>query len=1827
MGMVHLSGGLRLATFSCIGLVLLLLAGCSGGRIELLGTNFEQEVDRTQNLRFTFNQTVVSDTLIGRWDTTAYVAFEPAIAGRFQWTGANELVFSPTGPLAASTDYTATITSAVAKADSAGNRRSVETKELKFHTPYLDIASAHSYWTRGADGPEARLQLSFNYKVTPAQVGQLLGVAVAGKPSPHALLNESKDEPTTEVTISVKDVPVKLDENLQIVLEVKPGLQTTESSYTSAAPIKHMVEFPMAKAFSLSSVQAKHVGGEGIVDVYLTQALLDGPAVARQIRITPSVDYRVIVTENGFQLRGGFDETQQYQLSIGSGLTSILGIQLGRDVEQSIVFEQAGAAIQFASQRGMYLSGGGSRNVAVNVSGMARVRVKISKIYQNNLLAFYRGGQVYDGEYNSETDEYYNYDYYDTELYGDVIQERIYDVQTLQRNGGTRLLSIDFVDTRSQFPGIYVVEVGDPERLWIRASKILSISDIGLIARRSGNDIAVFANSILSAEALKDINVQLISSNNQNIYTAKTDGDGVAWFRDLNTKAPGFRSAMITASKGEGVGTDFNVLMLQQSRVETSRFDVGGKNLEGRPYDAYLYGDRELYRPGDTVYLNTIVRNPDWNVVKEMPVQLRVLLPSGKEMQTLQGTLNEQGSFSTQFALGVAAPTGTYQLELRTGSNQLLTSRGIAVEEFMPDKIRLQAKLDRERYTSEQDLSITLQADNLYGTPAAYRNWELELTYSRSAMTPKGLEQFDFSLNGERDLGFVQRNGQTDGSGQAAVRITDLEQFQNIGKLEGRVYATVFDESARPVHRVSRFTLFTQRVFFGIGPFATYAAPRVPLQIPLAAVDMEGKPVQAQARIQVIRNHWETVVEKTYGGFRYKSVKRPQTLVDRLVSIPASQTKFEFLPSQDGEYEVRLSKPGAEMYVVSYFYSYGWGSDGASNFEVSTDGNIIIEADKETYQVGNTANLLFKTPFEGKLLVTIERENVLEHQYLTTEGNAAKLSLKLDDKHLPNVYITATLIRPMKGSDPSLPLMVAHGFQPIRVESAERKLPLKIAAIDKSTSRTTQMVTVTTQPGAEVTIAAVDEGILQIKNTATPNPYDYFYARRALAVEAFDLYASLLPELGRGSSTGGDGYDLSRRVNPLANKRVKLLSLWSGTRKADGNGVVRFPVKIPQFAGSVRIMAVSYKDNAFASAEHNMIVADPVVLTTALPRFLSPGDTLLVPVTMANTTKSAGAARASIKATGSVRVIGTAVGATQLPANGEGRVFFQVAAQQAIGNATITVTVNAIGGTYTEEIDLPVRPAAPLTKFYGAGSVADGKTAGIDLRGAGLFPATRQAKLVVSKSPLVQYSRALDELLGYPHGCLEQTVSKAFPQIYYADLAKSIGRKGTQINTPDYTIAAAVSKLQGMQRYDGSLSFWPGASGGTETNWWGIVYAAHFLYEADRAGYNVSPDVMRRLLDWIESQSSQRATTRQYLADGSFRDAPAREIFYSLYVLALNGRGQLPTMNYWKAEVAKLTPDSRYLLGVAYALMGDAASQQRVIASAQELEAGLTNPETGGSFASPIRDRAVALYTLLETDAKSSQVPELARRLSEAINNRTWLTTQESSWGFLALGRWARLQEQKGTPEGSLKFAGKTLDIDRLGDSSFVASTGLAGQTASLTATDGTLFYFWDQSGIPSSGPVPEQDRMLRVRRSYFSRTGTALSTTTFRQNDLVVVRLSVQATENDAIANVVVGDLLPAGFEIENPRLSELPELSWIKDATTPDHQDFRDDRVFFYTDLPAGGRVQHFYYVVRAVSPGTFQQGPASADAMYRGDFASQSGAGTITVLPNTGAAKGDM
>ncbi|MFN8237044.1 MAG: MG2 domain-containing protein [Chitinophagales bacterium] len=1760
-------------------------------------TNFEEEIENNQNLVFTFNKELLkNDSLIDKWLDDELINITPKVPGRCKWTSSRELVFSPLDGFPEATDFKIVLSDKITK-NAVQPYTLLGTTEYHVHTSYLTLINSHSYW-RAAKSDAGKIELQtdikFNMPVNPKKAAELIEATINGEKADFKIISTR----TSKTLSIVFSAPKNTDETAKVKVVLKKiGKSMKEEQFTEKSTV------PAIQKLTMEDPETIHDGVTGSVFIATSQPVSSDQLKAA-IQVEPAINFNVSADDKGILITSEeFSPDQTYEVYVTKNVIGIFGGKLNSDYAEDVSFGEIAPQIKFEHEKAGYLGSKGSKNVSILLTKTEKVKVTVYKIFQNNIYAFNNRGTEwgYSDEYNNETDNYtyHDYQYYETEGFGEKIYEKNYKTSDLKDYGHSKLLNIDFEDKLKAFKGIYIVKVEDNDRVWLQDSKIISLSDIGLIVKQSKNAVHVFVNSILNTEPLKNIEVTVVSTSNQELGKIKTDKDGYATY-EIPDAYKDFRIGMITAASED---SDFNYVLYNNTHVDNTRFDVGGKRLNAANYDAYIYGERSIYRPGEVIHLNTIIRTNDWNLPGEMPVKAKLLLPSGKEFKVFKNVLDAQGAFETTIPIGTNAVTGVYSFLVFTGNDVLLASKNIMIEEFMPDRIKVDVKTDKEEYLPTEKVQTSLNATNYFGPPAANRNYEVNFSLEKNTFSAKEFERYNFSVSKYAEYLSVVRNGQTDALGNAAETFDIPAEYKETGLLKGRILATVFDETGRAVNRVKTFDVFTQDVFYGVKTDNDFFSTKQLIKIPVVALDKKGKPLTTQsAHVQIIRRKWETVLQKSDGQLKYVSQKKEEVIENKYVTIRGASSHYAFTAKESGDYEFRIGAPNSDSYVSYYFYAYGWGDTYSSSFEVNNEGKIDITLDKDKYLIGDKAKVLLKMPFDGKVLVTVERDKIMEHFYLKSDNKSASFNLKLEDKHVPNAYISATLIKP--NTNDGMPLTVAYGYAPVVVENPDNKIAIDVQCVSETRSKTRQTIKIKSKPNTEMTIAVVDEGILALNNQKSPDPYAYFYTKRALEVEMYTIYPYLFPEI---TSLGGGFDDIGKRINPLTNKRVRLVSNWSGIIKTNTFGNAEYTFDIPQFSGSLRVMAVAWDGKKFGAAEKNIKVADPIVISAGIPRFVAPNDALTIPVTVSNTTKNRTQATVSLKAEGVLQTNTASSFTVEIAPNSEQSIDASILTKNATGEGKIIIQVKAFNETFTDTTQITSRPNATFQKFSGTGTINGGQKGTISfVSNVPLMSSGR--KLIISNSPLVQFSKNLSALVNYPYGCAEQTISAAFPQLYYSDLAKNVNNSNLLNKNAVNNVQAAIDKLQSMQLSNGALSYWQGS--GSES-WWATIYAAHFMQEAQKAGYSVNQSNLSKMYGYLNARLKTKELEFMYYSDGSKKEVVKTEIPYSLYVLALADEVKMSNLNYYKSNPELLTQSGRYLIASAFALSGDKKKFYQMLPKGYVSEK--TDPAFNGNFYSDFRDMALVLNTLLEVDPKNMQINYMAKQVAQQLMNRQYLNTQENVFGFLAMGKIARAAN-KGNATATIVTNGKTIGTFDGKKELILSGKSLSGSNLSIqTNGSGKVYYFWEMEGIPTAGSNKEEDNFLEVRRKYLDRNGKEVKTAFF-QNDLVVVEIAIRSTNGINVPNVAITDLLPAGFEIENARITEIPQLAWLKTDVQPEYKDIRDDRINLI--VTATPKITKYYYLCRAVSLGTFNVGPVGADAMYRGEYHSYHDARMITV-----------
>lgn len=1765
-------------------------------------------------LQFEFSRSVAAPESTNVWTVTPFVEFTPHIEGKFVWQDSSKLVFSPDAPLPGDTKFKAKLNVGLLKRLSHAKTFKGD-DEFSFWTEPFRLKSAEFFYDR-IDNKRTvgvKANLEFTYTVNPDDVAKYIILQIDGVS--HTTLKFMAPSPSRIIPVEIGSL-TQLEKPRTITISFSDGLLSPETNtqITMKDPIVYTL--PGLEELKIYGHEIGFDGKEGWIKITTSQEV-DLSTARSFVKILPERPYSIEATDRlGFVLRGKFETETPFRLTVAKGLQSVLGAKTQNNYEADILIGDIKPTFSFVSA-GAYMLLSGAKSLGIKTVNLSKLRVRVSQVFQNNILFFLDQGRSYDYDYDYDDEGGYHGSRkyrFTAGSYGRQLESKTIAIRDVRNQEVTT----DFDLTphlRKDYKGFLLVEIADENQSWRSTAKLISISDIGLIVKRSKQELTVFAVSLDNNEPLPGVKVDLISHNNQVMSTQGTNSDGAAIFKDFGTlQNNDFRLKLITATKGD----DFNFLNLADYRVETSRFDVGGKIDSDGLYDTFVYGDRTLYRPGEKIVVTGIVRNLQNSLPENFPVKVRMYNPRETMVSEFMRTLNAEGSFELSYQTQQSVPTGQYRFDVLTANDLFLTSYFVGVEDFVPDRIRVSITPDRESAKPGERISYSIQAFNFFGPPASGRKFEFEGTFVPVPYSSKRFPEFRFADDAAKEYSPKPEvsEGATGDDGKASAALGVPKEVTSSGLLIARGRVAVFDESGRPVYQLAKTVVYPKEYYIGVSEsLEYYVSPGTPQTIKLIAVDADDRAIKGfAAEVQLLRREWHTVLRMHEGtnSLRYVSEMREVPVEARVITLDDVPTSYTFVvPPVSGDYVVRVSKKGDKGFNEFSFYSYSWATTDITSFQIDPEARVDIVFNKSIYGPGEKAKVLFQTPFDGTMLVTVERSKILDYRYLNVKKNTASMELAVDDEFLPNVYVSATLFRKVK--DLTIPLLVGHGFAPLLVEKKTNKFTVTITAPEKIRPQKRQSVTVSI-PGENnvfVTLAAVDEGILQLKNYRTPDPYSYFYTKKALEMETFDFFRDLLPEpetKQRSASGGSEEKAGAIRLNPIAAQRFKPVALWSGIVRTNGAGQAEVMLDVPEFSGELRLMALAYKGGRFGSAEKAMKVADPIVVTPALPRFASPNDIVTMPITAFNTTDKSVGVRFSISTEGPL-IASQRSASLEIGANQERFVNVTLKATDQIGKATVRVSTDALGEKLESVTEVPVRPISPFVSEGTIGSVTGGNSVSLSVSDDYL-PFGRRSYLAVSPFPVANFAKGLKFLVGYPHGCLEQTTSKAFPQIYLRDIAVLMDPSIIERGSPTYFVNEAITKICGMQGEEGNFSYWPG---GSEYNAWATVYATHFLVEARKAGYSVPEATVKSALSAITNIARSKQTIDYYTYSNNkttITRIADKSSVYALYILSLAGQPELSVMNFYRTAKSLLTNDTRYLLAGAFALSGDRITFLELLPPQFVVE----EPQrtSGGWFDSPVRANAIMLNVLLETDPGNVNIPRYMDYLSKTYESNPWFSTQDNAFTLLAFGKAAR-RAGSGKFDGTITIAGKAQRYS--GGNQKYDIPVVEGKITFALNGEGEVYYSLITEGIRRDGRIRIEDKNLRVRREFFNRFGTPVNLESIKQNSLVIVRITA-ATDVDRLDNVAIVDLLPAGFEIENPRLIESTQYGFIKNASAPDHVDIRDDRINYYTNFN-GTRQRIFYYLVRAVTKGEFQYAPIAAEAMYDASYYSASGRGVVKVV----------
>ncbi|WP_429156226.1 alpha-2-macroglobulin family protein [Aeromonas veronii] len=1344
---------------------------------------------------------------------------------------------------------------------------------------------------------------------------------------------------------------------------------------------------------------------------------------------------------------------------------------------------------------------------------------------------------------------------------------------------------------------------------WRKETTYFAVSDMGLSARRYRDQLEVFVSSLASADPLKDVQLSLLDEKGNRLQVQTTDLQGHRRFDQVQG------ARLLLAEQGNHLA----VLRLDGAALDLSTFDLGTQPWQAQ--QLYLFSGRDLYRPGERLDSEILLKGQDGQLLPGMAVELEVKQPDGQLLEQKRLLPDSLGAAHYGLRLPDDAPLGRWTINLKTAAGSRF-EWPFLVEEFLPERLKLQLGKgpDGEVTSLDAALTLPLQGDYLYGAPASATKAKAEVKISRATMPFTQWQEFTLGdvLLAEQARDLEPLNLTLDAQGQGTFSLQDeLDGVRALGPLEVAYRVSLSEPGGRAVNR-SRTQYGWPAGSQWPALKADFVADRVeggkPLPFQILNLDEQGQPVAGAVKVRLINEYRDYYWHYADGeGWKYEFNSQPYLEQEQTLQLDGKGPTPLTLQLAAGWYRLEVeNSQGHQSSLRVEIGSYAWGGGG----EQARPDKIAITLDKRAYLAGDKAKVTLVAPRPGKGLLIVEDGDGLRWwQRIELKGAGDDAKDARGEFEIPvspewqrhDLHISAQIAAPDSASKPVSgqqgQSLRSVGLVPLTLDREARRLPLTLSAPDKAVPLTRLEVTATSTPNSQgrVVLAAVDRGVLNISDYQPLDPFGIFFGRKRFAQDLFDNYGQVIPpqdgKLAR-LNYGGDRAPLKK--GGALESRVEVAALWSGEVSFDESGKAVIPLDLPNFNGELALMALAWNEQQVGEAERTVKVVSPLVAEIGWPRFGARGDETRALVQLRNMSGEDQTLSLAWTLNGGLKANGELPGTLSLKNGEEQWLTLPLTVTGASGVASLQLAASGKDFAISRDWTLPLRSPWPAETRQRYQMLAPGQQMSfVPAELTGLDRANLQGLLSLSGTPPWDPAAQWQALADYPYSCLEQTLSRAWPYLLTtADerAAWSKPAEGKKAASEADVQRALLQRLQRLQLPSGGFGLWDGRS---DEEQWLTAYAADYLLARKEAGDVVPEAMLNQALNRLQSY----LTDSQYGERWSSAPEHSRLAYqaYSAYVLARVGKAPLATLRLiWEQQADHARSGLPLLhLSLALSAMGDEQNAAKALSRALATERG---DDYLGDYGSSLRDEALELSLLRQHKLAVERWPALSAKVADTLAHRQWLSTQER----LALLRLARF-------DPAVDWQAKV--TSSLGSGSLSGSAplqqGAPEALAASTVTNegmGSLYVQRTLVGYPEQAPA-RISKGMSVTRSWFNSDGQPFDPAKVKVGDLVVVRLNVSS--ESAVPDALLVEMVPAGFELENPALGNSIKLEELSIEGKPawqsewndylKHQEFRDDRYTAALDLSEGSN-QQLVYLMRAVTPGRYQVPPTQVEDMYR-------------------------
>ena len=1534
------------------------------------------------------------------------------------------------------------------------------------------------------------------------------------------------------------------------------------------------------------------------------------------------LDYQAIPNARNFSkahnLRLDVAENRQLYIRIDPGLTSVNRFVHASFYSELLRLPAYPKEVNIAGE-GSLLTWSGNHKLSVLTRGLTGLKYSIGRVQDDQLyhLISQTSGDISNPDFYSWNFNEQNLAQYETSLV------QLQSAHPKQANYSSFDLSRYLPQQGKRF-GLFFVDIKgydltrNTEIYGATDKRLILVTDLGVIVKNNADQSHdVFVQSVANGDPVAQARVELLGKNGVPVFSGKTDSLGHVSIPTTRSLSQEKTPTVYLVKSADDVS--FIPFDRYSRQINLSRFDIGGVHSSSFNRDslnAYVFTDRGIYRPGETVNLGMIVKNFDLSNVENIPLELVIRGPRNQEVRVEKYRLPKMGLADFQYPTTATSDTGRYQVSLHLVRDSRYRGREIGsasfrVEEFQPDTMKIQSRLLNvidKGWNTDAKISARVTLGNLFGTPAQDRKMIARLNIQPTNFNFSQYPDYHFiDPYFDRQQAPLSLDTQlpeklTDADGVVEFEL-DLSRFQQ-GSYRLNFTAEGFDQAGgRSVmaHNSTLISPLSMLIGYRADGKLDFINAKASRKIDFIAID---KTLQQQAAqdltLKVIEiQNVSTLVRQPDGTYRYQTIKREVEQSSTELNIAQNGYQYALDTTQAGEFALEIVDSQQRRLSRVVYNVVGFANLAG---RIDKNAELQLKLDKSDYQPGETIQMSIRAPYSGAGLITIETDHVEQYQWFKTSEQSSVQSIVIPEGLQGTGYVNVAFVRDVSSKE-IFTSPLSYAVQPFTIDSSRHRVDIALHTADIVRPGKPMPIRFNTSKASRIALFAVDEGILQVAKYNTPDPLSHFLKKRALDVGTLQILDLLLPDFDivKQLSASGGGADerqkaLAKNLNPFARKTDRPAVFWSGIYDA-GTEDQEVSFEVPDtFAGQLRVMAVAVAEDSVGAKQTSATVRGPFVITPNVLTQAAPGDEFQVTVGVANIIDGSGKGAkvdVSVSASSHLQLLGETSTQLSIDEGSEGKFSFRVRARAELGAAELSFTARHGNEESTRTTSLSVRPATPFYSTFASGYAEDGDVELTPSRQ--LYPDLAQQSVAASASPLVIVDGLSAYLESFPHGCTEQVVSKVFPLVGLM----SHPAYGAEVKQAQRFFTHLIDKLRERQQGDGGFEFWPGHNRSAN---YPSIYVMHFLLEASEQGFPVPADMQQRGRDYLRDFAAQPATSL----------AQARDRANAIYLLTRMGE---VTTNFvvdleedlrknqadaWKQDILAVYMASTYQLLQKDQEAGRLIKGYRLGAEHGELD----------DFHSELTLDAQYIYLLakhFESQVRAlegEQILRLTRRIFKGEYN-----TLSSAYSILALGAYSKLVLSNEFNE-KISFTAQAADDQKqlltAALAPFLKAQYPAHTRALQIEAKEALFYLDVQSGFDAVVPDAATREGIEVVRSFVDDKGNEVSE--FEQGRELTVKLKVRALGGKSLTNIALIDLLPGGFEVVRSSVKRTVQ-GW-----RADYIDIREDRVVYYGDFDTS--VRELSYRVKLTAAGEFVIPPSYAESMYDRSIRAISVAGKFRV-----------